>query len=305
LNAAGCTQGLHAIFERFRGVLHEGEIDKRVQYMIEGLFAVRKTNFAEFPALDEALDLVDSDDQITHELSLDEQMDPEAVLDIFHVDDKFEEHEAQWQELKKEVLGDDESESGEDGDDDEDEEESEDEEEAVQKQEIQDQTETDLVNLRRTIYLTIQSSMQADEAAHKLLSLQTKDGQERELLRMIIECGIQEKSYMKFYGVVAERFCKLKKENAEIFDELFAQYYATVHRLETNKLRNVAKIFAHLLHTDAMPWTVLEYIHLNEEETTSSSRIFIKILFQEISEFLGTFPAPQPLQPHLSSACPA
>ena len=34
------------------------------------------------------------------------------------------------------------------------------------------------------------------------------------------------------------------------------------------------------LHTDAIPWAVLEYIHLNETETTSSSRIFIKILFQ-------------------------
>ena len=30
-----------ALFERFRGILHEGVIDKRVQYMIEGLFAVR------------------------------------------------------------------------------------------------------------------------------------------------------------------------------------------------------------------------------------------------------------------------
>lgn len=30
-------QGLHAIFERFRGILHEGDIDKRVQYTIEGL----------------------------------------------------------------------------------------------------------------------------------------------------------------------------------------------------------------------------------------------------------------------------
>lgn len=52
-------------------------------------------------------------------------------------------------------------------------------------------------------------------------------------------------------------------------------------------MRNVAKFFAHLLHTDALPWTVLEYIHLNEEETTSSSRIFIKIVFQELAEFLG------------------
>lgn len=28
-------------------------------------------------------------------------------------------------------------------------------------------------------------------------------------------------------------------------------------------------------------------IHLNEDETTSSSRIFIKILFQELSEYMG------------------
>ena len=35
-------QGLHSIFERFRGILHEGQIDKRVQFMIEGLFALRK-----------------------------------------------------------------------------------------------------------------------------------------------------------------------------------------------------------------------------------------------------------------------
>lgn len=32
-------QGLHAIFERFRGILHEGDIDKRVQYTIEGTVA--------------------------------------------------------------------------------------------------------------------------------------------------------------------------------------------------------------------------------------------------------------------------
>ena len=53
-----------------------------------------------------------------------------------------------------------------------------------------------------------------------------------------------------------------------------------IHRLETSKLRNVAKFFAYLLSTDALPWHVLSYIRLTEEDTTSSSRIFIKILFQ-------------------------
>ncbi|KAA3479800.1 pre-mRNA-splicing factor CWC22-like protein [Gossypium australe] len=38
---------------------------------------------------------------------------------------------------------------------------------------------------------------------------------------------------------------------------------------------------------NALPWHVLAYIRLTEEDTTSSSRIFIKILFQELSEHLG------------------
>jgi hypothetical protein len=46
------------------------------------------------------------------------------------------------------------------------------------------------------------------------------------------------------------------------------------------QLRNVAKFFAHLLATDAVSWEVLAAIRLTEDDTTSSSRIFIKILFQ-------------------------
>ena len=35
----------HATFERFRSILHEAAIDKRVQYMIEVLFQIRKDRF--------------------------------------------------------------------------------------------------------------------------------------------------------------------------------------------------------------------------------------------------------------------
>uniref|UniRef100_A0A1X7TKU3 Uncharacterized protein n=1 Tax=Amphimedon queenslandica TaxID=400682 RepID=A0A1X7TKU3_AMPQE len=45
--------------------------------------------------------------------------------------------------------------------------------------------------------------------------------------------------------------------------------------------------FAQLFYTDALPWTCLSFIHLNKKETNSSSRIFIKILFQEIADYFG------------------
>ena len=72
-----------AVFKRFRGILHEGEIDKRVQYTIEGLFTVRRTSFQDFPAVLPELDLVEADHQITHEVGLDDEIDKEEILDVF------------------------------------------------------------------------------------------------------------------------------------------------------------------------------------------------------------------------------
>ena len=46
------------------------------------------------------------------------------------------------------------------------------------QQEIEDQTSTNLVNLRRVIYLTIMNALNYEEAVHKLLKVQLEEGQE-------------------------------------------------------------------------------------------------------------------------------
>lgn len=71
---------LAAIFERLRNILHESSIDKRVQYMIEVMFAIRKDGFKDHPVIPEGLDLVDEDDQFTHMLPLDDEYNPEDIL---------------------------------------------------------------------------------------------------------------------------------------------------------------------------------------------------------------------------------
>jgi hypothetical protein len=119
-----------------------------------------------------------------------------------------------------------------------------------------------------------------------------------ELCLMLVECCSQEKTYLKYYGFIACRICLLNRVYQVIFqwvffsffflrpiycfprmltplggvalspftflafqdafEEVFKEQYSTIHRLETNKLRNVAKIFAHLLYSDSLPWTVFE-----------------------------------------------
>ncbi|KAK9418787.1 hypothetical protein SUNI508_07807 [Seiridium unicorne] len=273
----------NAVWDQFRNILHEADIDKRVQYMIEVAFQVRKDKFKDNPPIKEELDLIEESDQITHRVELDATIDVQDSLNIFRFDEKWEENEAAYKHLKAEILG----EGSDYEDDDDDDESSDEEEEEVKVQEIKDQSNTDLVNLRKTIYLTIQSSIDAEESVHKLLKVNLPAGYESELASMVIECCSQEKTYTKYFGLVAERLAKISREKMMHFEDLFREKYETCHRYETNRLRNIARLTGHLLASDAIGWYVLEAIHLNEEETTSSSRIFIKIMFQEISEELG------------------
>ncbi|KAG6533244.1 hypothetical protein ZIOFF_007110 [Zingiber officinale] len=226
-------QGLHGIFERFRGILHEGEIDKRVQFLIEGLFAIRKAKFQGFPAIRPELDLVEQEDQFTHEISLDEEIDPETNLVSLAI-----------HHLVKDIM----------------------------KRQCHE-----LFFINTKTFVKISALMQNVDG-HFKASL---------VLFAVLAVGSQERTYLRYYGLLGQRFCMINKVHQENFEKCFVQQYSMIHRLETNKLRNVAKFFAHLLGTDALPWHVLAYIRLTEEDTTSSSRIFIKILFQELSEHLG------------------
>ncbi len=63
--------------------MHEGEIDKKVQYTIENLFAIRKTKFADHPGVIQELDLVEEEDKITHTVSLDDDLDGQDLCNIF------------------------------------------------------------------------------------------------------------------------------------------------------------------------------------------------------------------------------
>ncbi|KAI0956677.1 pre-mRNA-splicing factor cwc22 [Taiwanofungus camphoratus] len=271
------------VFERFRAVLNEGTISHRVQYMIEVLMQVRKDKYKDNPIVPEGLNLVEEDDQITHQIQLEEELQVQEGLNIFKFDPNYIENEERYKAIKAEILGEgsSEEESGS--------EESSDEDEEVvgEKEGIQDRTETNLLNLRRVIYLTIMNALNYEEAVHKLHKVQLKEGEEIELCNMIIECCSQERSYSTFYGLIGERFCKLNRVWYDCFQEAFGNYYTTIHRYETNRLRNIARFFGHLLATDSISWTVMECIKLTEDDTTSSSRIFIKIMLNEVTEAMG------------------
>ncbi|CAK9840566.1 splicing factor Cwf22 [Schizosaccharomyces pombe] len=283
------TRAYNGVFERFRTILHEGQLERRTQFIIEVLFQTRKDKFKNNPTIPQELDLVEEEDQITHYISLDDNLDVQESLGIFHYDPDYEENEKKYDAIKHEILGEEDDDENEEDEEDSEETSESEEDESVndEKPQVIDQTNASLVNLRKSIYLTIMSSVDFEECCHKLLKIDLPEGQEIELCNMVIECNSQERTYAKFYGLIGERFCKLSRTWRSTYEQCFKNYYETIHRYETNRLRNIALFFANLLSTDSIGWEVYDCVRLTEDDTTASSRIFLKIMFQEIVEALG------------------
>ncbi|KAM9888807.1 hypothetical protein OXX79_012612, partial [Metschnikowia pulcherrima] len=152
-----------------------------------------------------------------------------------------------------------------------------------------DKTDNELIKKQKLVYLSIMSSMSPDEAVHKLLRLsQTENIENAILIDMVVKCCAQEKTYSKYFGVVGERICRSSELLGRAFVAQFQALYDTIHQYEGAQLRNMGKLFGHLIAIDTLPLRgTLGYILLTETDTSSAGRVFIKFLFQEMVEELG------------------
>ncbi|CAD5315321.1 unnamed protein product [Arabidopsis thaliana] len=70
------------------------------------------------------------------------------------------------------------------------------------------------------------SSLDFEEAGHKLLKIRLEQGQGMELCVMVLECCTEEKTYRSFYGHLAHWFCLKSRVYRECFENLFVQKYS-------------------------------------------------------------------------------
>lgn len=98
---------------------------------------------------------------------------------------------------------------------------------------------------------------------------------------------MMERIYQDFFGLLAQRFCEISDQYKELFVTSFVNYYNTIFKLEVNKIRNIAKLYAHLFYTNSIDWKIMEIITIKQDTTTAAHRMFLKLLFKEIAEHLS------------------
>ena len=97
-----------------------------------------------------------------------------------------------------------------------------------------------MIALRRTIYLTIQSSLDFEESVHKLIKLNLKPGHETELCHMVVDCCAQQRTYEKFFGLMAQRLCAVNK----VYVEPFQVGVSSAQKLNSLKTITTLKTFS-------------------------------------------------------------
>lgn len=65
------------------------------------------------------------------------------------------------------------------------------------------------------------NSVDFEDCGHKLLRMRTGKGKEDEVVNMIIECCMHERTYTRFYGLLGERFCNLFENYKHFFMKQF------------------------------------------------------------------------------------
>ncbi|EMG49346.1 Pre-mRNA-splicing factor CWC22 [Candida maltosa Xu316] len=239
-----------------------------------------RSDFKNVGIVKKELDLVEDDDRETHVVTLDEKVYADDHLNVYRFDEKYNDNENAYNELKQEILGD-----------------ADNNEEKLIVDEVKKDTkvtdmgQTELLQYQKTVYLTIMSSMSSDEAVHKLLKLsfdKSRKNDTETLADMVIKCCSQEKTYSKYFGVIGEKLISKNHYWHDVFVTLFKHYYSIIENLETNALRNLGKFFGHLFASDRMALDkTWNEIKLTEDDTNPAKRILLKFIFQEMIEELG------------------
>ncbi|OWK06460.1 hypothetical protein Celaphus_00012453, partial [Cervus elaphus hippelaphus] len=113
-------------------------------------------------------------------------------------------------------------------------------------------------DIRRNIFCTVMTSEDFLDAFEKLLKLGLKDQQEREIVHVLVDCCLQEKTYNPFYAFLAGKFCTYERRFQMTFQFSIWDKFRDLENLPATNFANLVHLVAHLLKTKSLPLSLLK-----------------------------------------------
>ncbi|KAM5187669.1 nucleolar MIF4G domain-containing protein 1 [Callospermophilus lateralis] len=145
-------------------------------------------------------------------------------------------------------------------------------------------------DIRRSIFCTMMTSEDFLDAFEKLLKLGLKDQQEREVVHVLMDCCLQEKTYNPFYAFLASKFCSYERRFQMTFQFSIWDKFRDLENLPATNFLNLVHLVAHLLKTKSLPLSILkvvEFSELDKPRVHFLRRVLTMLLMETEVEDLG------------------
>ncbi|QCD97374.1 nucleolar MIF4G domain-containing protein 1 [Vigna unguiculata] len=139
---------------------------------------------------------------------------------------------------------------------------------------------------RRAIFCIIMSGEDYIDAFEKLLRLELPGKQDRDVMRVLVECCLQEKVFNKYYTVLASKLCEHDKNHKFTLQFCLWDQLKELESMPLMRSMHLAKFVAEMVASFTLSLNVLKTVDLNDITLLTPRRVMhFRILFEAILEY--------------------
>ncbi|XP_006654040.2 nucleolar MIF4G domain-containing protein 1 [Oryza brachyantha] len=137
-------------------------------------------------------------------------------------------------------------------------------------------------DIRRAIFCIIMSAEDYVDAFEKLLRLDLSGKQDREIIRVIVDCCLQEKVFNKYYTVLASKLCSHDKNHKFSLQYCLWDHFKELDTMELNRSMNLAKLVAEMLANFSLSLATLKVVKNLAVEVIPKRIMHFRMLFETL-----------------------
>ena len=138
-----------------------------------------------------------------------------------------------------------------------------------------------VTDVKKAIFRALMSSDDYLHAYEQLMHLNLKKTQQREIVRVLLQCCLQEEAYNPFYGFLSQKL--LADPNYKYtFKYVLWDYLKSLERQEVRAIANLAEVFAELIAKKLVPLHFLKVVDF--EQVDKPNTMFMQLLLSGVFE---------------------
>ncbi|KAA3473288.1 nucleolar MIF4G domain-containing protein 1-like [Gossypium australe] len=139
---------------------------------------------------------------------------------------------------------------------------------------------------RRAIFCVIMSGEDYIDAFEKLLRLDLPGKQDRDIMRVLVECCLQEKVFNKYYTVLAAKLCEHEKNHKFTLQYCLWDHFKELDSMPLLRSMHLAKFMAEMVASFTLSLAVLKTVEWSDPQMLSPKKIMhFRMFFEAIFEY--------------------